>query len=215
MTGYPFVFSPAQFVTNIQLFNATSTIPIVGLSSGQTINITANVQYSVPNGGAQGGFNGPLDSAIKGGVVVATVGWGFYNTTSNTFGGENGTGGVIATVLLTYSNVSQVWSGTFNSGSLPIVPNATTYEVVVTSHDSASPPNTGFATLSVPLSASQRTNIAITSVSTATTVSVAVSTINHTITAVPMWNYNALVYTAIALVLIVGLVVGFQFKKSE
>lgn len=218
VSGYPFIYSPAQLNTNIQLTDTSGKL-VGGLYSGQSLNVVADVQYLVTPAtySAVPGFNSPLSPA-RGGVANALVGWGFFNTTSNTFGSAKQPGGLIATVPLNYSSSQKIWTGQFSTGNLPALVNATTYEVVVSSHDNASPPNTGFATLNVPpatLSTTTSTTTAVstfstTSTATATTVSVAVSTYTQTVQGVPSWSYAVM-----ALLLVVGLFVGYVLRRPK
>jgi len=148
--GYAFIYSPATLQQSIALTDSAGKT-VAGLTNAQNVTITANVAYLVtPTAiGAVAGFNGPLDTATRGGVVTALVGWGFYNTTSGSFGSAKQPGGLVTTVPLTYSTTSKTWSGTFSTGTLPTLVNATAYSVILSSHDKATPPNTGFNVFSV------------------------------------------------------------------
>ena len=170
------------------------------------------------------GFNGPLDTATRGGVVTTLVGWGPYNATSGAFGNSKVPGGLIATVPMTYSTATKMWTGQLNVGTLPKLVNATSYEVIVSSHDKASPPNTGFATLNLPPATLQVTTGAATSISTTTAVStttstatsisttffVAVSTSLQTVSTVPL-----LAYATMVVLLIVGLSFGYLVTRKS
>ncbi len=151
-SGYPYPIAAATLTTAISLSDAKTGQLVTGLYNDQSVIVSANIQYTNPLVGADTvkGFAGPLDAATRGGVVTAVVGWGPYNTTSGTFGTAKLPGGLIAEVPMTYSTTTDVWTGPLNIGTLPTLVNATAYEVIITSHDSAQPANTGFATFNVP-----------------------------------------------------------------
>lgn len=210
-SGYPFPITPATLSTSIQIRNANTDEIVTGLYNGQVDNITANIQYlqgvdPVP------GFNGPLD-ATRGGAVTVMVGWGPYNATSASFGNSETPGGLVATVPMTYSNSAKVWTGVLKVGVLSNLVNASAYEVVVSSHDKASPPNTGFATLDIPtatLKLSANTNASTsttTSVSTSFIVAVTTSTKNDP-------TVTPLAYVIMALLLIIGIFAGYVSRRK-
>jgi len=152
-SGYGFQIYPANLNQTVTLTDAATGHIVAGMASNENVTVTAKVQYLVlPTAlSAVSGFNGPLDAAVHGGVVSALVGYGYFNTTSNTFGSAKNPGGSIATVNLAYSTTTKLWTGTFNTGTLPALPTGvTTYTVIVNSHDSASPANLGTETLAIP-----------------------------------------------------------------
>jgi len=172
-TGYAYPIAAASLTTTIALTDAKSGLMVPALASSQSDILTANILYTNPiaAAGTVAGFAGPLDSATRGGVVTALVGYGPYNATSGTFGAKNLPGGLIANVPMTYSTTSKTWSGPLTIATLPTLVNATAYSVVISSHDKAQPPNTGFANFNVVPVTAVATGSASgsTSVSTATT----------------------------------------------
>jgi len=177
-SGYPYPIAAATFTTTISLADAKTAAPVTGLYNGQSAIVTANILYTNPLTGADtvSGFAAPLDTATRGGVVTAEVGWGPYNATSGAFGNAKVPGGLIATVPMTYSTTTKVWTGPLTIGTLPTLVNATAYSVVVSSHDKAQPPNTGFATYNLPPATLQPTG----SVSTVTSTAVSTTTVGGT-----------------------------------
>jgi hypothetical protein len=120
---------------------------------------------------------------------------------------------------MTYSNATKVWTGQFNVGTLPKLVNTSTYEVIVSSHDKASPANSGFATLhlpaTLPVAASPATEVSTTTAtSVSTTFFVAVSTSLRTISAVPLWAYAGIVVIVVFTLLVLGVVVGYLLRKK-
>jgi hypothetical protein len=180
-SGYPYPITPATFTTTISLSDAKTGQLVAGLYNGQSVIVTANILYTNPLVGADtvAGFAGPLDTATRGGVVTAVVGWGPYNATSGAFGTAKVPGGFIATVPMSYSATTKVWTGPLTIGTLPTLVNATAYSVVISSHDKAQPPNTGFATLNVPPATAVSTG-STTATTTATITSTSVSTTTST-----------------------------------
>jgi len=184
--GYAYIITPITFGTTISLSDATTGAPVTGLYNGQSVIVTANIIYPQA-ANTVAGTAGPLDTAARGGVITAAVGWGPYNSTTGAFGNSKVPGGLVATVPMTYSSTTKVWTGPLNIATLPTLVGATAYEVVVSSHDSAQPPNTGFATLNVPpatlqpVTGAATTTITTTSVST-TTVGGAGATATTTVT---------------------------------
>ncbi len=147
--GPPFELTPAQFDTSVLLVDNSTSQAVGGFYSGQTVKISANVTYPsitepVP------GFVAPLDVSVHGGAVKASIGWGFYNTTTGTFGGGKSPGGLIASVPLSYSGHNGTWAATFKVPNLPSIAAGSSYEVVLTASDKASPANAGMALVDVP-----------------------------------------------------------------
>ena len=238
-SGYPYPIAAATFTTTISLSDAKTGQLVAGLYNGQNAIVTANIQYTNPlvGAGTVAGFAGPLDTATRGGVVTAVVGWGPYNATSGAFGTAKVPGGLIATVPMTYSTTTKVWTGPLNIGTLPTLVNATAYSVVMSSHDKAQPPNTGFATLNVPpataVSTESTTATATSTItstlvstttatapgatSTATSVSVvtstktAVSTTIQSTNDVPWWAYALIVAFLVEL----GIPIGYVMRRSN
>jgi len=177
-SGYPYPIAPATFTTTISLADAKTGAAVTGLYNGQNATVTANILYTnpLPVADTVAGFAGPLDLATRGGVVTAVVGWGPYNATSGGFGTAKLPGGLIATVPMTYSTTTKVWTGPLSIGTLPTLLNATSYSVVVSSHDKAQPPNTGFATLSLPPATLVPTTGPATTTATITTTSLSTTT---------------------------------------
>jgi hypothetical protein len=196
--GAPFVFMPATLTTYASLVDAKSGQEVTTLGDGESVGIQALVTYPPWTAEPITGFAGPLDPT-RGGAVTALVGYGFYNSTTQTFGGGNNQGGLIAKVSLTYSGHGGVWTGTFNASSLPTLPAGASYQVVVNAMDDASPPNTGAATLPLlPTTTQPR----VTTTSTETLVQAVASS-------VPSWAYAAM-----ALLLVVGFGIGYVVKRS-
>ena len=142
--GRPFMILPAQLTTTVSLLDVKSNDTVTSLYSGESVSIDANVTYSAQDiSGTEpaAGFVAPLDTS-RGGTVTALIGWGFYNTTTNSFGGKEA-GGLLGSVQLTYSSDNDTWVGQFNVPALPS--GASGYQLVVSSSDSASPSNTGSA----------------------------------------------------------------------
>lgn len=196
-TGNPYVISPVELSTSVQVMNTATGNATNVLQDGTTVTIDATVTYPT-NAEPVPGFVGPLDSS-RGGVVTAQVGWGYYNTTSGTFGGAS-PGALLGTVQMTYTGSNGTWSGQFASSSLPKLQPGAGYEVVVSSKDGASPSNTGFATLTLAPATASQTGTTITS----TTVSVSTQNVVQTVQSIP-----TAVYAALAILLIVGVIVGY------
>ena len=207
-TGPAFVIMPAQLATDIQVTDASTGQPVADLVNGQAVVISATITYPT-NPEPVSGFVGPLDVATRGGTVAAQVGWGFYNTTSGSFGGATA-GGLLGTVLMTYTGSNGTWTGQFESNSLPSLPAGASYEVVVSSQDKASPPNTGFAISALTAGTSQTTTVSSIStvVSTATSITTVVSQSTQqavqTVQSIPN-----IVYAALAILLVIGVLVGY------
>jgi len=189
-SGYPYPIAAATFTTTVSISDAKTGLMVPGLANGQSDIVTANILYTngVKGAGTVAGFAGPLDTATRGGVVTALVGYGPYNATSGTFGAKNLPGGLIGTVTMTYSTTNKTWSGPITIGTLPTLVNATAYSVVVNSHDKAQPPNTGFLNLSVPPLTAISVGTAsatATSVSTTTATTTTTATVSGPTTTVP------------------------------
>ena len=147
--GPAFALTPALLSTSVQLTDTRTSQAASGLYNGQTVAIQATIGYPT-NAEPVPGFVGFLTSA-RGGSATALVGWGFYNSTAGTFGGSKNPGGLIATVPLSYvAGSNGTWTGSLSVSNLPAIAAGSSYEVLVTSSDSASPANTGFATVSMP-----------------------------------------------------------------
>jgi hypothetical protein len=190
-TGSPFVISPVELSTGITVLNATSGRAVTSLSNGETVTISALISYPT-NAEPVSGFVGLLNST-RGGSVTAEVGWGYYNVTSGTFGGKMA-GALLGDVPMTYTSATGAWVGQFVSSSLPKLPAGANYVVVVSSKDSASPANTGFGMEVLSPATSSVTTISTTATETATL----------TVEAIP-----DTVYAALAILLIVGVLIGY------
>ena len=112
-SGYPYPIAAATFTSTVSVSDSKTGLLVPGLASGQSDIVTANILYTnaVTGAGTVAGFAGPLDTATRGGVVTALVGYGPYNATSGTFGAKNLPGGLIANVPMTYSTTTKTWSG--------------------------------------------------------------------------------------------------------
>ncbi|HUK79374.1 MAG TPA: hypothetical protein VLU91_01780 [Nitrososphaerales archaeon] len=190
-TGSPFVISPVDLSTEVVVVNGTSGPAVSSLENGQTVSIEATITYPT-NAEPVNGFAGPLNST-RGGSVSAQIGWGYYNVTSDSFGGKM-PGGLLGVVPMTYTGANGTWAGQFVSSSLPKLPAGTTYVVVVTSKDGASPANAGFGMEILSPASSTATIIQTTTTTTAT----------QTVETIP-----DVVYAALAILLIVGVLVGY------
>jgi len=195
--GAPFVFMPATLTTYVSLLDAKSGQAVTALSVGEGVTIQAQVTYPPWTPEPTSGFAGQLDSA-RGGDVIALVGYGFYNSTTGTFGGGSNQGGLIAKVELTYTGNGGIWTGTFDATSLPTLPAGTPYQVVVNAADDANPPNTGTATIPV-LPATSSPTVTVTSTQTLAQAN-----------PLPSWAYAAM-----ALLLLAGVGVGYVAKRSS
>jgi hypothetical protein len=205
-TGSPFVITPAELDTVLNITDATTGQLVAGLYNGQKIDINATITYPT-NAEPVNGFVAPLNST-RGGSVTVQVGWGFYNKTSGTFGGKN-LGGLLGTVPMTYA-VNGSWTGQFVSNSLPALKPGTYYEVVVSAKDGASPANTGFALSSLPpatvapaITQTQTTPVSSVSTVISTIISSTTQSVVQTVQTIP-----TVVYAALAILLIVGLIIG-------
>jgi len=205
--GMPFTISAATLSTSITLQDSATNQTVISFSSGQSVNILANVTYPAPPAGAAAvkGFVGPLDSATKGGSVSALVGWGYYNTTTGSFGGKN-PGALLSQITMTYNAKSHLWTGVFNATSLPALSTGTTFKVIISAKDKASPPNIGTASLSV--SAAPQSSTQSTTQSTTQTTTSSQSTTTTT-WGIPVWAYAATTIT-----LVMGVIIGFIARKK-
>lgn len=205
-TGTPFSITPTQLSTNITLIATATGSRLTSLTNGEGVTIQATITYPT-NAEPVAGFVAPLTPS-RGGSVTAQVGWGFYNTTSGAFGGGKTTGALIGTVLMTYTGSNGTFTGQFVSNSLPTIPAGATYEVVVSSKDSASPTNTGLAIANLAPTASVSTSTTLTSVSTliTTTTQTAVQTVQ---------SIPTVVYAALAILLILGVVIGYIVRVPK
>ena len=227
-TGSPFTISPAQLSTSIQLIDAKTNQTVTSLYSGETVNIRAAITYPT-NAEPVTGFVGPLDSATRGGVVTAMVGYGYYNATSKTFGGgAKNPGTLLGTVAMTYSGANGTWTGQYTATSLPALPAGTLYQVVVTSSDKASPPNTGLGSLNIGPSSgavapttvlttvvtSQSTTV-LTTVPTTTTLVTTVSGSQSATSSSGLQAISTLTLGAATITLIIGVLVGILARRPS
>jgi hypothetical protein len=210
-SGPAFDLVPATLATNVHLVDPKSGQLVSGFYQGQSVTVMATITYPT-NAEPVAGFVAPLDSAARGGVVNALVGWGFYNTTSNSFGSATAPGGLISQVAMTYTGANGSWTGSFTSTALPSLQPGTNFVVVVTAADKASPPNTGLATLTVPPATIQNvtTTATSTSISTMTSVSTATSTATSAAGGV-----STVVYAGMAILLVIGLIIGYIMRMPR
>lgn len=208
-TGSPFTIAPAQLSTSIQLIDSKTGQVVTSIYSGENLTIDATITYPT-NAEPVTGFVGPLDTTSRGGVVSAQIGYGYYNASALTFGGgAKNPGTLMTTVPMAYSGANGTWTGNYVVGSLPALPAGALFQVVVNSHDSASPSNTGLGSLSVGPSiggggaASSSTTTSSPSTSTYTT------TVSQTIQTIPIAAYAGMVIL-LALGLIIGLVLRMR-----
>lgn len=192
-TGSPYVITPVELSTNITLTSTSTGQRLTSITNGEEVTIVAAITYPT-NAEPVSGFVGPLDPS-RGGTVTAQIGWGFYNMSSGTFGGGKSPGALIGTVLMTYSASNSTWTGQFESNSLPTLPAGATYEVAVSSRDSASPANTGFAIAGLA-PATAATSSTLTQTTT--------QSIVQTVQSIP-----TVVYAALVILLILGLLIGY------
>ncbi|MDG6905633.1 MAG: hypothetical protein JRN20_07610 [Nitrososphaerota archaeon] len=206
--GSPFTISTATLSIGTSFVDTATNQTINGLQNGENIEILANVTYPAPPNGAAAvtGFVGPLDSTVHGGSVNALVGWGYYNRTSGSFGGKL-LGGLISQVSLNYNTKTHLWSGTFNTTSLPSLSGGNKFEVVITAKDAASPSNMGSSMLSLTAASASSTTQS-SSISSNTTQSSGTSSTSSVI-GIAVWAYAA---TTISL--IIGVIVGFIARKK-
>jgi len=199
-SGSPFTISPATLTMGVQLVDARTGEMVSGLYGGQLVTVRATVTYPT-NAEPVPGFVAPLESAARGGKVNALVGWGFYNATTNTFGGKT-PGGLIGAVVMTYASAISTWTGNFNATALPTLQAGTNFVVVVTASDEASPPNTGLAMLTLPPAAIQ------------TTTTTATQTVTTTATRTAE-GISTVVYAAMAVLLVIGVIVGYVARATR
>ncbi len=222
-SGSPFNILPAQLATNIILVDTSTGHNLTSLTNGEGMTIMATITYPT-NAEPTSGFVGPLSPA-RGGSVTAQVGWGYYNMTSGTFGGGKTQGGLIGTVLMSYSGHNGTWTGQFESASLQTLPAGATYEVAISSKDSASPVNTGFAIAQLAPKATvppvtqtqtvtQVSSSTSTVISTATTFSTLISSTTQTVVST-VQSIPTVVYAALAILLILGLLIGYVIRAPR
>lgn len=198
-SGSPYVITPAELSTSITFTSTSTGQGLTSIANGEGVTIMANITYPT-NAEPVSGFVGPL-SPSRGGSVTAQIGWGFYNMSSGTFGGDKSPGALIGTVLMTYSASNKTWAGQFESNSLPTLPAGATYEVAVSSRDSASPANTGFAIANLaPATAATSSTLTLTST----------QSIVETVQSIP-----TVVYAAFVILLILGLLIGYIVRIPQ
>lgn len=211
-SGSPFTINPATLSTAIQLTDAKTNQTVTSLYSGETVNIKATITYPT-NAEPVTGFVGPLDSATRGGVVTANIGYGYFNASTKAYGGSaKNPGTLLQAVAMTYSGANGTWTGQYTAASLPTLPAGQTIEVVVTSADKASPPNTGLATLNVAPSLAPTTSTTSTTSAppvTTTVTSSLVTTVSQITQAIPTIAYAGMVIL-LALGLIIGLILRMR-----
>jgi len=198
-TGSPYTISPAQLSTSIQLIDSKTNQVVTSIYAGETVIVSATITYP-SNAEPVTGFVAPLDTATRGGVVKAQIGYGNFNTTINTFSSAAGQvpSALIGSVTMTYTGSNGVWTGQYTApNSLPALPAGQTYKVAVTSADKASPPNTGLGTLSFGAS-----NAPATTVSVTTTVSLGFQ------------NVPYISYLLMIMLLVAGFVIGILLNRK-
>jgi hypothetical protein len=207
-TGTPFTITPTQLSTSITLLATSSQTAVTSLVNGQGVTIMATITYPT-NAEPVAGFVAPLDTAARGGVVSAMVGYGYFNATSGTFGGSaKNPGTLIATVPMTYTGANGTWTGTYTPSSLPTLPAGALYQVVVTSSDKASPVNTGLGILSVAPSTGPAT--VSTGTSTMTTTAMVTTTVTQASTSIP-----TIAYAGMGILLVLGVIVGLIVSSRK
>jgi hypothetical protein len=205
-SGPAFAVSPATLATSVQLVDPKSGQLVSGFYQGQSVTVKATITYPT-NAEPVAGFVAPLDSAARGGVVNALVGWGFYNTTSNSFGSAKTPGGLISQVAMSYTGANGTWTGNFTPTSLPSLQPGTNFVVVVSAADKASPPNSGLATLTVAPATIQNVTTTETTLSTVVSTATATSSVAQAAASIP-----TVVYAGMAILLVVGLIIGYIVK---
>jgi len=212
-TGSPFTITPATLSTAIQLTDAKSGQVVTSLYTGETINIRATITYPT-NAEPVTGFVAPLDSVARGGVVTAMVGYGYFNTTTKTFGGSaKNPGTLLQSVAMTYAGANGTWSGQYTATSLPTLPAGQTLEVYVISSDSASPANTGIGYLNVAPSLGPATTSTSTSSAppvTTTVTSSIITTVSQITQAIP-----TIAYAGMVILLALGLIIGLIMRTRK
>ncbi len=232
-TGRPIVILPTPLTITPQIVDAKTGQMVTGLYSGQNVNVTATVAYTAA--GVSGteilpGFLGPLDQS-RGGAVTALVGWGYFNTTSHSFGSSKNPGGLIASLKLTYTGSKGLWSAPLAIGTLPTLPAGTTYVAIINASDNVATPNTGTATLNLSpatiqtstFTTTSATTTTATSISTTTTtavstslstfVSTSLSTFVSTVTQTGQAEATTWTYVAMVVLLVVGLAIGYVMRR--
>ncbi len=126
---------PAVLTMSVKLLNETGTEAIT-FQPGGKITVEAKVAYSAHNAHNKV-FAGPL-TPTRGGVVNASLGWGFFNATTGKF---NET---LTNISLTYDQDAAVWRATY---TIPAgTANITSLQAVIFATDGAgTPPNSGKA----------------------------------------------------------------------
>jgi len=211
--GTPFAITPATLSTSTQVSDAKTGLPVASIYAGESITITANVEYPT-NAEPTSGFVTGLDSVVRGGVVNAVVGWGYWNATAGTFGGSaKNPGGVIGTAKLTNTNGKNgTWTGKFSvASSLPTIPAGASFAVAITSSDSANPPNSGLQVVSFGLAPAPQAPISTTVTSTSTSISSTTSTTTQTISQVTQ-TIPTVAYAGMVVLLVIGLIMGLLVK---
>jgi hypothetical protein len=212
-TGTPFTITPVQLSTSIQLVDANTNQTVTSLYSGETVSVRATIAYPT-NAEPVSGFIGPLDSSVRGGTVKALVGYGYYNATAGTFGGSaKNPGTLLGTVAMTYSGANGVWTGQYTAPTLPTLPAGTLFQVVVTSSDSASPPNTGLGSLSVGPSIAPQSST--TTTSTGRPIATTFTTTSTTTVSQIVQSIPTAVYAGMIILLVMGLIIGLVLRMKK
>jgi len=119
---------------------------------------------------------------------------------------------LLGTVTMSYSGANGTWTGQYTAPSLPgTLPAGMLYQVVVTSSDKASPPNTGLGSVSVapslgsqPSATTTSTTQAVPSTTTFTT------TVSQIVQSIP-----TAVYAAMVVLLVMGLIIGLVLRMRK
>lgn len=210
-SGSPFQITPAQLSTAIQLVDAKTGKVVTSVYSGENLTIKATITYPT-NAEPVTGFVGPLDTATRGGVVSAQVGYGYYNDSALTFGGgAKSPGTLIATIPMAYTGANGTWAGSYVAGTLPTLPAGELFQVVIASHDSASPPNTGLGSLSVGPSLGAP---GASSSSSTTTSAPSTSTLTTTVSQVTQ-TVPTVAYAGMVILLALGLIIGLVLRMRR
>ncbi len=123
---------PAILKVTPRILNQTGTDAVV-FHPEDTVRIEATVTYESHNSHNKA-FPGPLN-ATRGGHVVATLGYGSYDSTAGRFAQNLGV------ITLTYDQASAKWTGSYAVSQFD--PIRQDLRAVITANDGASPPNTG------------------------------------------------------------------------
>ncbi|MGH9920803.1 MAG: hypothetical protein ACRD6W_18285, partial [Nitrososphaerales archaeon] len=214
-TGSPFTIMPAQLSTNIQLVDSKTGQVVTSLYSGENVTIKATITYPA-NAEPAPGFVAPLDTAARGGVVQAQVGYGYYNASALTFGGSaKNPGTLLGTVAMTYTGANGTWTGQYVAGSLPALPAGTLFQMVVTSSDSASPPNTGLGTLSVAPSVASPSGSTSTSSASSTSILITSTSVVTTTVSQITQTIPTIAYAGMVILLALGLIIGLVLRTRK